>query len=88
MRKLFVLLCLTGCAPILTELPFEEYLAPDGTRTWMIEIDNETSDFHAPKTHHQLIAEQMAWSRFCEAGYRIDRTESTADGRVYHGRCR
>lgn len=62
-------------------------MAPDGTRTWMIEIDKETSKFHAPKTDEQLISEQMAWSRLCESGYRIDRSEMSDDGNVYFGTC-
>ena len=89
MKTLLTFVLLTaGCAGIPTELPFKEYIEPDGTRTWSIDFRDEWRQHYAGQSNEDLIAQQMAWSRLCENGYTIDRSEITDDGRTYYGTCR
>lgn len=84
----------TGCATAVSDsagrvdLPFKEYIAPDGTRTWSIYFADSLANYYGDQSEHELIARQMAWSRLCESGYTIDRVETVDDGRVYYGSCR
>lgn len=90
---ILVALLVSACATTITDesgrtdLPFKEYVAPDGSRTWSAYFADALMRYHDDQSYETLIARQVAWSRFCENGYTIDRVETVEDGRVYHGSC-
>lgn len=86
MKTVLLCLLLTGCVSI--EQPFKQYEAPDGTRSWTLHIRDDWKKYQgADSSDESLIAQQIAWSRLCAAGYLVDRIENMDDGRMVYGHC-